>query len=102
MTMRYPDNMPVITSGQERIIALYGETIWCDLCDAMPLDTWFKPNDLVGKLHVIRGLAHATQLNYIRVVLTAVRLDIEQRPEEYDGSIPLRFRGGRTITGYAL
>lgn len=100
--MRIPPNMPMIFTSQDGALANYGDDVWFDLCDAMPIGKWFKPRDLVGRLPAIAGLAEVTQLNYIRAVLKAVLLDYLARPAEYDGHKPLETHGGCCVIAYRL
>jgi hypothetical protein len=100
--MNYPAGMPSIFTGQEAAIANYGDAIWIDLCDAMPIGKWFKPHDVVGLLPSISGLARVTQLGYVRAVLKAVHLDYLARPDDYDGRAPLETRGGCRVLAYRL
>jgi hypothetical protein len=100
--MRYPDKMPNITSGQKALIQNHGDTIWFQICNVVTIGRWFRPDELVGQLPSIKSLSPVTQRNYIRVVLMAVLLDIEQRPDDYDGGVPLQKRGRRNIMAYSL
>lgn len=74
---------------QEHTIRRLGDLIWEEVCDTIPLDTPFRPQELVGRLNYLKGYADRTQLQYIKAVLRNVIEQWEYLPPE-EGEPPIK------------
>ena len=62
----------------DRVMEVYGDLIWEELCDVLPTGAPFKPSDL--QLQCVRHLTPSIQNRYIRFTLQNIILEYADHP----------------------
>ena len=91
--MRYPASTPTVFSGAKRFVEENGGAVWCELCDTVMPDEWFRVTDVAVKLESLR--LYRNPERYLRAVLKAAIADYAERPDEYEKGPPVKLRGRR-------
>lgn len=86
--MRYPANTPIVFTNQRSFIEQFGDQVWTELCDTIPLDKPVRVHTCAELLPALDRYKRKSQ--YLRAVLFAVETDYNERPEVYEFTPPFR------------
>lgn len=60
----------------------FPDKVWCELCDHIHTDTWFKVGAVVDHLPCFKNYSRATARQYLTAVLKCVLANYQHEPNE--------------------